>query len=78
MGIEVAIKEMPNEVPNPIPFSQDRTHATYDRAAAHRIWRALVQIDRVFKLFRSGFLGKVSPVHLFWGGFHGAPLQQYR
>jgi len=69
IGAAVAINEMPNEVPNPIRFSQDRTHASYDADAAHRFWRALVQADRVFKLFRSGFLGKVSPVHFFWGSF---------
>jgi len=65
IGVAVAIHEMPNEVLNPIRFSQDRTHASYDPAAAHRFWRALVQADRVFKLFRSGFLGKASPVHFF-------------
>jgi hypothetical protein len=69
IGVAVAINEMPNEVPSPIRFSEDRVHATYDAAAAHRFWRALVQIDRVFKLFRSGFLGKASPVHFFWGSF---------
>ena len=69
MGVPVAINETPNEVPNPIRFSQDRTHAAYDAAAAHRFWRALVQADRVFKLFRTGFLGKASPVHFFWGSF---------
>ena len=69
MGIAVAIKETPNEVPNPIRFSEDRTHATYDPAAAHRFWRALVQTDRIFKVFRTGFLGKASPVHFFWGSF---------
>jgi hypothetical protein len=60
---------MPNEVPKPIRFSHDRTHASYDSAAAHSFWRALVQADRVFKLFRTGFLGKASPVHFFWGSF---------
>ncbi len=69
MGIAVAINDMPNEIADAIPFSQDRTHAAYDAAAAHRFWRALVQADRIFKLFRSGFLGKVSPVHFFWGSF---------
>jgi hypothetical protein len=69
IGVAVAINEMPNEVPNPIRFSQDRTHAAYDAAAAHRFWRALVQADRNFKLFRTGFLGKASPVHFFWGSF---------
>ena len=69
LGVAVTISETPSEVPNPIRFSQDRVHATYDPAAAHRFWRALVQADRILKLFRSGFLGKVSPVHFFWGGF---------
>jgi hypothetical protein len=69
IGVAVTINEMPNEVANPIRFSQDRTHAAYDAAAAHRFWRALVQVDRIFRLFRTGFLGKVSPVHFFWGSF---------
>ncbi len=69
LDIAVTINEMPNELPDPIAFSQDRTHAAYDAAAAQRFWRALLQADRVFKLFRSGFLGKASPVHFFWGSF---------
>jgi hypothetical protein len=69
IGIAVRINEMPNEIQNPIRFSDDRMHASYDPDAAHAFWRALVQADRVFKLFRSGFLGKVSPVHFFWGSF---------
>jgi len=69
IGVAVAIHEMPNEVPNPIRFSRDRTHSSYDPAAAHSFWRALVQAERVFKLFRTGFLGKASPVHFFWGSF---------
>jgi Family of unknown function (DUF5996) len=69
IGVAIVIHEMPNEVPNPIRFSEDRTHAAYDPAAAHRFWLALVQADRVFKLFRTGFLGKGSPVHFFWGSF---------
>ena len=69
LGIAVAIKETPNEVPNPVRFSSDRTHAAYDADAAHRFWRALVQTDRIFNLFRSGFLGKASPAHFFWGSF---------
>ena len=69
IGIAIVIHEMPNEVPNPIRFSEDRTHAAYDPAAAHRFWLALVQADRVFKLFRTGFLGKGSPVHFFLGSF---------
>jgi len=60
VGVSVSINEMPCEVPDPIRFSEDHTHAAYDAAAAHRFWRVLVQIDRGFKLFRSGFLGKVK------------------
>jgi hypothetical protein len=69
LGVVVALNEGPNEVQNPIRFSQDRTHAAYDADAAHRFWRALIQVDRIFKLFRTGFLGKASPVHFFWGSF---------
>jgi hypothetical protein len=69
LGVPVAITSLPCEVPNPIPFTEDRTHASYDPAASHRFWRALLHIDRVLKLFRSGFIGKASPVHFFWGSF---------
>ena len=69
MGIVVRIVEVPNEIPNPVPFSRDRLHAAYDPDAAHAFWRVLVQADRLLKLFRSGFLGKASPVHFFWGSF---------
>ncbi|MGH8327793.1 MAG: DUF5996 family protein, partial [Steroidobacteraceae bacterium] len=69
LGVAVRIGQMPNEVPDPIPFDQDRSHHAYDAAAAHAFWRALIQVDRTFKLFRSGFLGKASPVHFFWGSF---------
>ena len=69
MGIVVRINDTPNEIANPTPFSRDRLHASYDAGAAHAFWRVLVQADRLLKLFRSGFLGKVSPVHFFWGSF---------
>src|SRR5690349_2812003 len=69
LGITVPIKEKPCEIPGAVPFSQDHAHASYDASAAHALWQALVQIDRVFKRFRAGFLGKVSPVHFFWGSF---------
>jgi Family of unknown function (DUF5996) len=69
LGVRVEIHGTPNEIPDPIPFAIDTKHASYDADAVHRFWRALVQIDRVFKYFRTGFLGKVSPVHLFWGSF---------
>ena len=69
LGAEIEINEMPNEVANPIRFSRDETHRSYDVAAAQRFWRALLRADGVFKRFRSGFLGKASPVHFFWGSF---------
>jgi hypothetical protein len=68
-GIQVKITERPCEIPGAILFGEDRTHASYDSAAAHRFWRVLVQVDRVFKKFRTGFIGKASPVHFFWGSF---------
>lgn len=69
LGIQVHIHGKPDEVPDPIPFAEDRVHASYDADAANRFWRILVQVDRVFKQFRSGFIGKCSPVHFFWGSF---------
>jgi len=69
LGVAIAIDDMPSEIADATRFSEDRAHATYDPAAMHRFWRALLQADRVFKLFRSGFLGKASPVHFFWGSF---------
>lgn len=59
----------PNEVADPIPFIDDRAERPYDRDAVMRFFQALVQIDRVLKQFRTSYLGKVSPVHLFWGSF---------
>ena len=67
LGISVRIHPRPNEVPEPIPFAIDETHRAYDANAVTRFWRVLVQSDRVFKRFRSNFIGKCSPVHFFWG-----------
>ena len=53
---------------HPVSARTARTRA-YDADYAHQFWRVLVQIDRVFKYFRAGFLGKCSPVHFFWGSF---------
>ena len=69
LGIDVAINETPNELPAPIKFSQDTNHASYDPDAVRRFFRILVNTDQVFKQFRTGFLGKASPVHFFWGSF---------
>jgi hypothetical protein len=69
LGVPVKIWSMPVEIDGAIPFEQDTAHASYDREAANRFWRVLVQCDRVLAKFRSRFLGKVSPVHFFWGSF---------
>ncbi len=69
LDIAVRIWTTPVEIPDPIPFEEDRVHAAYDPEQAHRFWRVLVQADQVFKRFRAGFLGKASPVHFFWGSF---------
>jgi len=68
-AIDVKVWRMPVEVPNPIPFDDDRVHASYDPEAARRFWRILLLVESVFQEFRSGFLGKCSPVHFFWGSF---------
>jgi hypothetical protein len=69
LGIAAAIDEIPNELPDPIRFSLDSAHASYDADAVGRFLQILVNCDRVFKQFRTGFLGKASPVHFFWGSF---------
>jgi len=67
LGLDVRITSMPNEIADAIPFDRDETHRAYDAEYANRYWRVLVQADRVFKIFRAGFIGKSSPVHFFWG-----------
>ncbi|MGH9524072.1 MAG: DUF5996 family protein [Terriglobales bacterium] len=69
VGIEVSIWAKPVEVPDPVPFADDKLYRAYDRDAARRFWQILVSCDNVFKQFRAGFLGKCSPVHFFWGSF---------
>jgi hypothetical protein len=69
LGIDVAIDTKPNEVANPVRFEDDRAHASYDRDYAHRFWRVLSTSHDVMARFRTAFLGKVSPVHFFWGSF---------
>jgi hypothetical protein len=69
LGIEVRIHDMPNELPDPIRFNEDNTHASYDRDFAERHWRILAEVERVLFKFRTSFLGKCSPVHFFWGSF---------
>jgi Family of unknown function (DUF5996) len=69
LDLKVKIWTMPVEVENPIRFTEDNQHASYDAEYANRFWRILVWSDRVFKEFRSRFIGKSSPVHFFWGSF---------
>jgi Family of unknown function (DUF5996) len=69
LNLDVEIWKMPVEVADPIPFDQDTVHASYDPEYARRFWRVLVSVDEAFKVFRSRFLGKSSPVHFFWGSF---------
>jgi len=69
IGIEPQIRAIPDEIPDPIPFAEDTTHKSYDAEYAARFWRALIQVDKIFSEFRSQFIGKVSPVHFFWGSF---------
>ncbi len=69
LGVDVAIHPTPVELQHPIPFAEDVVHASYDADAAHRFWRVLMQADRVLQQFSSRFIGKVSPVHFFWGSF---------
>jgi len=67
LDLHVTINRKPNEVAHAIPFDRNETHRAYDPEYANRFWRVLVQADRVFKQFRSRFIGKCSPVHFFWG-----------
>jgi hypothetical protein len=69
LGVPVSIYAMPVEVTHPIPFPQDVGHASYDPDAAHRFWQVLMRADQVLQRFSSRFVGKVSPVHFFWGSF---------
>jgi hypothetical protein len=69
LGVAVAINDRPCEIPGAMAFTQDRQHVAYDPEYARRFWQVLVQTDRVFKRFRTAFIGKCSPVHFFWGSF---------
>ena len=84
LGIEVSISTKPVEIADAIPFDADERHASYEPSHAQSLWRGFAQADRVLKAFQSGFVGKASPVHLFWGSFdlatsrysgRAAPLQ---
>lgn len=85
LGINVRLFARPSEVVEAIPFDHDEVHHSYDADAAHRFWLALVQAHRVMLQFRARFVGKVSPVHFFWGAadlcttrFSGRPAPKHR
>lgn len=67
LGLRTTIWPMPVEIENAVRFPNDRQHVTYHAAHVERFWRSLVEVDRVFSIFRGRFVGKCSPVHLFWG-----------
>lgn len=69
LGVAVRIDGMPNEISDPLPFAEDHVHRAYDAEFANRFWRVLLSSHGVFSQFRTAFLGKVSPVHFFWGSF---------
>jgi len=84
LGLSTEIWTMPVEIAGAIAFDTDQQHIAYDRDQVQRFWLALVQINRVFEVFRSRFLGKVSPVHFFWGAldlavtrFSGCPAPKH-
>ena len=69
LGVSVKIDPMPCEMATPIRFDLDTEHKSYDADYAHRFWQVLVNAEAVFRAWGTGFLGKVSPVHFFWGSF---------
>ena len=69
LGVDAAISATPSEVSDPIPFAEDRTHASYDRDWANRFFQVLSHVDAGLKQHRARFLGRTSPVHFFWGTF---------
>jgi Family of unknown function (DUF5996) len=69
LGLAVDIRRMPCEIPDAVAFDEDLVPRAYDSDTARAYWRAMLQVQRVFLLFRSRFVGKCSPIHLFWGSF---------
>lgn len=67
IGVEATIRELPNELPDATPLNKDRERNTYDPEFTRRFWRVLLQVERVMRIFRARFIGKASPIHLFWG-----------
>jgi hypothetical protein len=69
INLDIRIHSRPNEMEPAIPFRDNTINKTYDPDSAHKLWQAMLRANEVFTQFRSEFIGKVSPVHLFWGAF---------
>ena len=69
LAVDSPIDPHPAEMPDPIPFDRDTTHASYDAEAARRWWRAMLSVERVLQRFRTGYEAKSSPILFYWGGF---------
>ena len=69
IGVQIRMRPIPSEIPNPVPFPEDRMRREYDPGAASRWWQMVLQADRVLKRFRGNFRGKCSPSHFWWGSF---------
>ncbi len=69
LGIDVNLNTRPQQVEHPIPFEQDHEHASYDPVFVNRWWRILTRVGVVLERYRSGFVGKSSPVQFYWGDF---------
>lgn len=69
IGLDIDIHPRPNELPDNTPFYDNQWQGSYDAEAVTNFWRAMVKINCVFQHFRGEFIGKSSPVHLFWGAF---------
>jgi hypothetical protein len=69
LDIPSAFDGTPSEMADAVPFAADHADRPYDAQAVRAFWQALIRIARVFGQFRTGFLGKASPVHFFWGSF---------
>lgn len=69
IGVSPRLHARPNEIDPAIPFAENTEHTTYDPEMAHNLWKAMLKVNGVFNQFRTEFVGKASPVHLFWGAF---------
>ena len=69
LGVRVKLRPIPSEMEDELPFTEDQRHRSYDPDAVRRCWMILLQASQVFQRFRGRFIGKCSPVHVFWGAF---------